>query len=229
MSFPHLHPFINHVVDTIFSTRSPICEMAQVAVSPIRVLGGVPVYSSVELFIMKTRQHRVAHELGPSVYTFLFGVNLDQSFEVWETRGASHFVVVPQDRYRPPSSHYSTIYFLPFSINGVVGIDAQAAYRGLTRNLDYAGFPVLAEMSARRPSCRLQPTGLPSWSHQFYVKYNNGPVSLAELATRVACEVKRYLHEKNYRRNPASMDDIILLGVTKVSDGSIQVELALKA
>ncbi|PCH36138.1 hypothetical protein WOLCODRAFT_20370 [Wolfiporia cocos MD-104 SS10] len=158
--------------------------MAKAVVPPMRVLGGVPVYSSIDLFITKTHQHSTAHGLNPSVHIFFFGVHLDQPpLEVWETRGASHFILVPQDRYRPPSNPYPAVYFLPFSINGVVGVDAQAAYEGYTRNLDYAGFPVLAEMSGKRPSCRLQPTGLPPWSHQFYVKKNNGPISLAELAT----------------------------------------------
>ncbi|PCH36132.1 hypothetical protein WOLCODRAFT_146122 [Wolfiporia cocos MD-104 SS10] len=211
--------------------RAQSLESPLALAHPMRCAGTIPVYDDVrQLMISTGRVANICH-LGPSAPRILVWCYAGRVYIVSETRGSTHylcFVYVEQDHYQSFSSPYRGRYFLPFSINGVVGINAQTAYSGYIEGMDYADCQVFTEMSGSRPSIRIQPKNGTSYSHQFYVKRRGDePITLRELATRIAQEVKRYLHGRKFREDPTPVNDVVLLGVTKVSDGSVQPELAL--
>ncbi|PCH43441.1 hypothetical protein WOLCODRAFT_138344 [Wolfiporia cocos MD-104 SS10] len=137
------------------------------------------------------------------------------------------YVPVPQNLYQSTSMPYQGCYAIVFSKNGYVGVNSADAYNNRMDDLDSADDCVFEEMSGSRPSCRIEPIFGEALSHQFWVKRKGRSITRRELVRQIAKEVKRYLQDVSLRNDPIPIDHVIILGVTKVSDASVQPELAV--
>ncbi|PCH36141.1 hypothetical protein WOLCODRAFT_166716 [Wolfiporia cocos MD-104 SS10] len=172
--------------------------------------------------------------LGHPVIPFFATCPPGQMVNVWTSiaphplaPAPSMYVSVPQKLYQPSSRQYPDRYIILFTQNGVMGVNGADAYSNRMDDLDFADDLVFVEMSGSRPSCRIEPSFGRRYSHQFYVKRSGKPITRKELAKRIAEEVKRYLQEEPFGDNPIPINHVLILGVTKTSNGSVQPEIAV--